>query len=241
MAGTILIPDYPGVSIAEISIAENNAIAENTAITGLNKPASPTGKPPLCLNPISQRSKENNQSSKENSQRSKLADSPAKNIKRLSALRLPKRHIQNSQPRPLLLPLQQSANDASGMLTQTYRMDFATPKHNALQQHFPTQRDSKTRNLDMLMLGLSQSRRWVFHLYDRFHVKASYNNLLQVKLSEQAPVVEWVYKILQAGQCAAILLENNGISEAKLQTIKALCHSANVVLVLIEGRAEKLN
>lgn len=234
MAGTFLTPgnQTPG--------KQSKAIAENTAMTGFNNPASslsrlalPTNSRPYSL------TKPHNTVDK---QRGQFTSSPAKNIKRLSALRLPKPHSQYAQ----LLPLhQQPANDASGVLKATAcHVDFAGQESNALSQHQLKQHQPKqrhTHNLDMLMLGLSHSRRWVFHLYDRFHVKANYNNLLQVKLNEQTPVVEWVYKILQAGQCAAILLENNGISEAKIQTIKALCHSANVVLVLIEGRAEKLN
>ena len=216
---------------------QSKAIAENTAMTGFNntasslsRSASPTNSRPYSL------TKPHNTVDK---QRGQLTSSPAKNIKRLSALRLPKPNSQRAQLLPLPLH-QQPANDASGVLKATAcHVDFANQESNALSQHQLKQRH--TQNLDMLMLGLSHSRRWVFHLYDRFHVKANYNNLLQVKLNEQTPVVEWVYKILQAGQCAAILLENKGISEAKIQTIKALCHSANVVLVLIEGRAEKLN
>jgi|GEM_PF-6953459 len=213
---------------------QSEAIAENTAMTGFNNPASSLSRSASHINSHSTVDKK----------RGQLTSSPVKNIKRLSALRLPKPHSQRAQLLPLPLH-QQPANDTSGVLKVTAcHVDFASQESSALSQHQLKQHQPKqrhTENLDMLMLGLSHSRRWVFHLYERFHVKANYNNLLQVKLNEQTPVVEWVYKILQAGQCAAILLENNGISEAKIQTIKALCHSANVVLVLIEGRAEKLN
>lgn len=221
---------------------QSEAIAENTAMTRFNNPVSSLSRSASHTNshPYSLTIPHNTVDKK----RGLLTSSPVKNIKRLSALRLPKPHSQRAQLLPLPLH-QQPANDASGVLKATAcRVDLANQESNVLRQHPSKQHQSKqrlTQNLDMLMLGLSHSRRWVFHLYDRFHVKANYNNLLQVKLNEQAPVVEWVYKILQAGQCAAILLENNGISEAKIQTIKALCHSANVVLVLIEGRAEKLN
>lgn len=165
---------------------------------------------------------------------------PATKIQHLARFRASKQPVNKIFPEK---PLQQSANKATSKqaFSKFYIRHTPTPMNEQYDKSDRLRTDPKSKHLEMFMLKFSSSRRWIFHLYDRFHVKANYSNLLQVKVNQQTPIVEWVYKILQAGQCAAILLENNGICRKNLQTIKALCQSTNVALVVIEGRSEKLN
>lgn len=169
-----------------------------------------------------------------------VAALPAKKIKWSVRLRTAKPQINNVFP---ARQVQQSTNDTTSKSSAPkFHLSNIPPLNNGQYCEAKSlETNLKDKHVEMFMRGLSHSRRWIFHLYNRFHVKANYNNLLQVKLNQHTPIVEWVYKILQAGQCAAIMLENNGICRTNLQAIKALCQSANVALVIIEGRSEKLN
>lgn len=100
---------------------------------------------------------------------------------------------------------------------------------------------NNANSLDLMLYGLNHSRRWVYHFCHDFRIKCNYNNLLQVKFQSDSPLIDWVTKVLNAGQCAAILLENRDIDSDLLEQVKHLCEGAGTMLIVLEPRVCTVN
>ncbi len=100
---------------------------------------------------------------------------------------------------------------------------------------------NNANSLDLLLSGLNQYRRWVYHFCHDFKIKCNYNNVMQVRYQSESPLIEWIEKVLNAGQCSAILLEKQDLDEFLLKAIKNMCEEASVMLVVIEPQACTIN
>ncbi|UAA40297.1 hypothetical protein KIH87_08165 [Paraneptunicella aestuarii] len=118
--------------------------------------------------------------------------------------------------------------------------DLQRPVINNHQVRFQSYANHNS-SLDALLHGLSYSRRWVYYFCHDLRIKCDYNNVLQVRIERNIPLRNWVEKVLEAGQCAAIMLEKNSLSNQDIIEIKNLCENAGILLLLLEPQAHKLN
>lgn len=91
-------------------------------------------------------------------------------------------------------------------------------------------------NLGFLLYGLSQSRRWVYYFSHDFKLSAPHANIMQVKYSNKSPVVMWIEKVIQANQCAAIVLEKSQAISQSIGLIKRKCEQAGMMLIVINPK-----
>lgn len=89
--------------------------------------------------------------------------------------------------------------------------------------------------LRALFLGLIRQKRWIYFLNDEIKLRANHLPVLQVKLKPHHCQYESLQKIIVAGNCSAVVVENNKLDDKQLEDILALGIAHRVQLILLEN------
>lgn len=99
----------------------------------------------------------------------------------------------------------------------------------------PSYQFDEMAKLRALFLGLIRQKRWIYFLNDQIKLRANHLPVLQVKLKEHHCQYQSLKKIIVAGNCSAVVVENNKLDNKQLEEILTLGVAHRVQLILLEN------
>lgn len=73
--------------------------------------------------------------------------------------------------------------------------------------------------------------KWTYLVADKVTCSSHQQYMLRVQKPSDALLVEWLYKIIQGGQCDKLIVEDLSVPVQQLVQLQALCRNVGVTLV----------